>query len=173
MPHDQVYDALIAAVTQIQQQSQRDLPPLHDSTRLIGDVPGCDSLVIVEVSIILTEILEPILQGREIPDCILQGAGKNARPTLKEIAGSVEGFINQGKASRRGTAKKANGQSEVKLATTNGAHLNATNGHSEKASKALLPALKSASPKVSHPTSSPSQDIRNRDQNENPSGDNA
>ena len=111
MTHEAVFGAVVAAVTQIQKESQRDLPLLRGDTHLIGDVPGCDSLVVVEVSIVLSEILAPVLGGREIPDCILQGAGRNARPTLNEIAGSVEVFICQGKADGKGRQKWRQGYS--------------------------------------------------------------
>ncbi len=135
MTREEIFDAVVTAVTQIQEQSQRDLPSLRGDTRLIGDVPGCDSLVVVEVSIILTEILAPILHGREIPDCILQGAGKNDRPTLNDIAGSVETFIREGKAPR--VSKSTKGHSEGRPVVTNG-----DSGHGEKASKALLASRK-------------------------------
>lgn len=148
MPHDEILSAIVTAVTQIQKESQRDLPPLHGDSRLIGDVPGCDSLVVVEVSIILSEILEPVLRGREIPDCILQGAGKDARPTLNEIASSIQDFINQDNTLRTRITKKASGHSEAKLATTGNTNSNGSNGYSEKVTKALVTALKSVSSKV-------------------------
>jgi hypothetical protein len=103
MTQDEIRAALMAAVTQIQTQSQRDVPPLHGGTRIIGDVPGCDSLAVVEVAITLTEILAPVLDDREIPEHILLGAGKGARPTLDEIATSVADLI-QGKKSPRSSS---------------------------------------------------------------------
>jgi hypothetical protein len=101
MTEDEIYDAIVSAITQVQNESQRDLPPLCRDTRIVSDVPGCDSLTVLEITIVLTELLEPVLAGREIPDCILRGTKAGSHPTLSEIASEVQDFVEKGKSKRR------------------------------------------------------------------------
>jgi hypothetical protein len=98
MSREEIMAAVKAAVTQVQEMSERDVPPLREDTRIIGDVPGCDSIATVEITIVLTDILSPVLNGKEIPEDILIGKNSTARPTLNEIATAISDFINQPKA---------------------------------------------------------------------------
>jgi len=92
--------AVMSAITEVQEISQRDLPPLHKDIRIIGDVPGCDSIATVEIAIVLSEKLAPILNGRELPESILLGKTAQSRPTLDEIATGIFDFVKQGKVPR-------------------------------------------------------------------------
>jgi acyl carrier protein len=144
MSREEILDAVIAAITQVQSQSQRDVPPLRGDTRLVGDVPGCDSLVAVEIAITLTEILAPILGKREIPDSLFYGAGGQKCPTLDEITENVERFITQGKSprARKKSSQTTTGkETALKPVPSNGCGHQANGSHSEKIAP-LLEALK-------------------------------
>lgn len=93
MAPDQVRSAIIEVASQIQSQSQRDVPPMDGGTRLIGDLPGFDSLNAVEFVVLLTDVLGDVMQGREIPDRMVLGGGKNARPSIDEISQRVAKFL--------------------------------------------------------------------------------
>ena len=92
MSPSEILQSLIAAVEQSQEQSQRSTCDLYGDTVLIGDVPGFDSLAAVELCFILSDCLESILKGREFPESILLGSGRNGRPTLNEIAQKTYDF---------------------------------------------------------------------------------
>jgi hypothetical protein len=144
MFREEILCAIITAVTQVQSQSQRDIPPLHGGTRLIGDVPGCDSLVAVEIAITLTEILAPTLGKREIPDSLFYGAGGHKCPTLDEIAGNIERFITQGKSppTRKKSSQAINGKvAALKPVLSDGCDHQTNGSHPEKVAS-LLEALK-------------------------------
>jgi acyl carrier protein len=113
MTPEQVRAVIIEVAAQIQSQSQRDVPPMNGDTRLIGDLPGFDSLNAVEFTILLTDALGETTQGRQIPDRIVLGGGKNARPTIDEIAQRTAAFL-----STPASPKKAKGQAV--LPTQNG-----------------------------------------------------
>ena len=101
MGTDRIRAAIIEVTTQIQSQSQRDMPAVCGSTRLIGDVPGFDSLNAVELVILLSDALDDEYPKCNIPDRIILGAGKNARPTLDEIAESVRQYLSAPKKKSR------------------------------------------------------------------------
>lgn len=94
MATDRIRDAIIEVTAQIQSQSQRDMPALCGSTRLIGDVPGFDSLNAVELVILLSDALSAEYPECNIPDRVVLGAGRNARPTLDEVVTSVRQHLS-------------------------------------------------------------------------------
>lgn len=106
MDVDEILQVLIEAVSQVQENGLREIPELCSETLLIGDVPGCDSLVVMEISMNLTRDLASILGKQEIPDEILLGENNRSRPTLGEIATSI-GEIADGNATGQCTQKSA------------------------------------------------------------------
>lgn len=100
MSIDEILQIIIAAVTQCQEQSLRSVTDFHAGTRLIGDVPGCDSVAAIELTFLLTDGLAPILGGKDFPETILLGWGKNSRPTLGEIAQKVHDLAYAPKPKR-------------------------------------------------------------------------
>jgi acyl carrier protein len=110
MESEKIRAAIIDVTSQIQSQSQRDMPAVCGQTHLIGDVPGFDSLNAVELVILLSDALGDELHGRNIPDRVVLGAGKNARPTVDEIVKSIEQYLAtpmKSKKPKRGGAVPA------------------------------------------------------------------
>lgn len=84
---------LIEVISELQVHSCRDLPHLHGESRLRGDVPGCDSVAVVEIGIHLSERLASRLGGCDLPERLLLGTHQHS-PTINEIAGDVAKYVS-------------------------------------------------------------------------------
>ena len=96
MDRTEILQMITAAVEQSQKNSGRDTPDLDGDSCLIGDVPGCDSLVLEELALDLTIALSNSLGEREIPADVFKGSRRDRQPTLNEIAARVEQYMNGG-----------------------------------------------------------------------------
>ena len=121
MDRKEILQIITAAVEQSQKNSGRDIPDLNGDSCLIGDVPGCDSLVLEELALDLTIALADPLGEREIPAEVFKGLRRDRQPTLNEIAARVERCLNGGQKANS-SSKTANNGLPAKVIGQNGGH---------------------------------------------------
>lgn len=81
MTLEEIKEVLRRAILQIQIDSGRLVPEIHDELRPIGDLEGFDSLNAVEASCLLSEYL-----AHNIPNDIMLPAQGGKQLTISEIA---------------------------------------------------------------------------------------
>lgn len=109
MDRKELLKTIISAVEQSQENCGRDFPKLDGSSCLIGDMPGCDSLVLEELALDLTITLSDSLGEREIPADVFKGSRREKQPTLNEIALRIEKCIAGGQGKTSASAVPTNG----------------------------------------------------------------
>lgn len=100
MDHDEIQDALIQAITEIQVNSGRGVPKITGSTHPIGDLDGFDSLNVVEAACLLSEALDT-----DIKTELVLTSSFGAPLTINEMVDHVADHFNRQKGVNNGQLK--------------------------------------------------------------------